>query len=96
MSFIYNIVKSKGTVFTRTLKTTTQSYPSLISKIKNDEVEEPYGKTKITKLEMKDWKHDSVRTGILGIKKGMTRVWDDWGVLIPCTVIQVIFYLILD
>ncbi|KAJ3177006.1 54S ribosomal protein L3 [Geranomyces variabilis] len=37
-----------------------------------------------------EWKPDSKRTGIVGIKKGMTAVWDEWGVLTPVTVLQIV------
>ena len=32
---------------------------------------------------------NSKRCGVLGYKMGMTHFWDRWGVLTPCTVIQV-------
>ena len=32
---------------------------------------------------------NSKRCGLLGYKMGMTHFWDRWGVLTPCTVIQV-------
>ena len=30
----------------------------------------------------------SKRAGILGYKVGMTHYWDKWGVMVPCTVLQ--------
>lgn len=47
------------------------------------------GLVNIVGIEQKDWQHNSLRTGLLGIKKGMIRIWDDWGVSMPCTVLQV-------
>ena len=35
------------------------------------------------------WTSKSVRTGVLAIKRGMTSLWDEWGVLTPCTVLEV-------
>ncbi|KAI9002766.1 translation protein [Gaertneriomyces semiglobifer] len=32
----------------------------------------------------------SRRTGLVGLKKGMTAIWDEWGVLTPVTVIQIV------
>ena len=32
---------------------------------------------------------ESKRAGLMGYKVGMTHFWDKWGVLVPCTVIQV-------
>ncbi|KAI8801134.1 translation protein [Cladochytrium replicatum] len=36
------------------------------------------------------WTPNSLRCGLLGIKRGMTAVWDEWGVLTPVTVIQIV------
>ncbi len=32
---------------------------------------------------------EKIRTGVIGYKQGMTSIWNEWGVNIPCTVVQV-------
>lgn len=42
------------------------------------------------KFELKEFEGDSDlrRIGALGVKMGMTTLWDSWGHVVPCTVIQ--------
>lgn len=43
-----------------------------------------------SKFELKEFEGetDLRRVGALGVKMGMTTLWDSWGHVVPCTVIQ--------
>jgi large subunit ribosomal protein L3 len=38
------------------------------------------------------WTMDSIRTGVIAKKKGMTSVWSETGVRMPVTVLQVNYF----
>ncbi|KAG0081275.1 54S ribosomal protein L9, mitochondrial [Podila epicladia] len=42
----------------------------------------------VTSTQPATWTHKSLRTGVIARKKGMTAMWDEWGVRIPVTVLQ--------
>ncbi|KAG0252577.1 54S ribosomal protein L9, mitochondrial [Mortierella polycephala] len=46
-------------------------------------------RTFVTAAQPATWTHKSVRTGVIARKKGMTGMWDEWGVRIPVTVLQI-------
>ncbi|ORX81251.1 translation protein, partial [Basidiobolus meristosporus CBS 931.73] len=42
----------------------------------------------ILKKNPKQYTQDSIRTGAIGLKSGMTAIWDEWGVRVPVTVLH--------
>ena len=45
----------------------------------------------VANLSPRVWTKNSSRTGLVGIKLGMTHTWDDWGTRIPLTALHVCF-----
>ncbi|KAJ2383337.1 hypothetical protein GGI05_005351 [Coemansia sp. RSA 2603] len=43
---------------------------------------------KVSELKLADYTPKSKRTGVIARKKGMTAMWDEWGVRVPVTVLQ--------
>ncbi|KAJ1956616.1 hypothetical protein EC988_001255 [Linderina pennispora] len=43
---------------------------------------------KVTELKLGEYTAESQRTGVIARKKGMTAMWDEWGVRVPVTVLQ--------
>ncbi|KAJ2070852.1 hypothetical protein GGI09_009406, partial [Coemansia sp. S100] len=42
----------------------------------------------VNELKLSDYTAKSQRTGVIARKKGMTGMWDEWGVRVPVTVLQ--------
>ena len=42
----------------------------------------------VTDSEPKKWHANSIRTGLIARKRGMTAVWNDQGVRVPVTILQ--------
>ncbi|KAI9329022.1 translation protein [Zopfochytrium polystomum] len=42
-----------------------------------------------TALPTPQWTPSSTRTGMFAIKRGMTTLWDEWGQMTPCTVLEI-------
>lgn len=49
----------------------------------------PSAPPEVTNLEPKKWNANSIRTGLIARKRGMTAVWNDQGVRVPVTILQV-------
>lgn len=35
------------------------------------------------------WSYEQRRVGVVGIKMGMTQIWDEWGAVVPVTIVHV-------
>ncbi|OMH85035.1 50S ribosomal protein L3 [Zancudomyces culisetae] len=52
--------------------------------------------TEATSIKHSYWTPESVRTGVIARKLGMTAMWDEWGIRVPLTVLQMEEVKVLD
>ncbi|KAJ2558374.1 hypothetical protein EV175_000821 [Coemansia sp. RSA 1933] len=84
--FVYRLLACVGRVSLsqpRSLFSTTST--ALKAKLPHEKIR--YAPT-VEKLELGSYTPESRRTGVIALKKGMTAMWDEWGVRIPVTVLQ--------